>query len=254
MEFSDKLIPINNNPSINFESIPEKLNLSNKYLLLFKDFIIVDKQIINHIGKSFGLYPNETNISFIYKSNEGCIIIIKEYPLNKSIPNLVENLIIFGNFNNNDNKFDIIYIFDFDDRNKMETELPYIVKNNIYTYISNRTYFGQNDKCNHYISPIIVNKEIIGNCYKYNENIDYKKISFNDVNNIINNNNLKNLVNIQNPQNSKNNNNNNDIVRRIYFSGHLDLIIYLNKADWVLGIVSYISLSSQLICYPLLHS
>ena len=208
MEFSDKLIPINNNPSINFESIPEKLNLSNKYLLLFKDFIIVDKQIINHIEKSFGLCPNETNISFIYKSNEGCIIIIKEYPLNKSIPNLVENLIIFGNFNNNDNKFDIIYIFDFDDRNKMETELPYIVKNNIYTYISDRTYFGQNDKCNHYISPIIVNKEIIGNCYKYNENIDYKKISFNDVNNIINNNNLKNLVNIQNPQNSKNNNNN----------------------------------------------
>ena len=94
------------------------------------------------------------------------------YPLKKGMPNFVENLIIFGNFNN---KFDIIYIFDFDNRNKMEAELIYIVNNNIYTYISDRTYFGQNDKCNHYISPIILNKEIIGNCYKYNENFDYKK-------------------------------------------------------------------------------
>ena len=126
MEFSDKLIPINPNPSINFESTPEKFNLSNKYLLLFKEFIIVDKQIIKHIGRSFGFFPNEINISFIYKSNEGCIIIIKEYPLKIGASNFVENLIILGNFNNS-NKFDIIYIFDFVDRNKMEAELPYIV-------------------------------------------------------------------------------------------------------------------------------
>jgi len=43
-------------------------------------------------------------------------------------------------------------------------------------------------------------------------------------------------------------------VRRIYFRVHFDLIIYLNKADWILGIASNISLSSLLIYYPLLHS
>ena len=46
MEFDDKLATITPNPSINFESSPKKLNLSNKYLLLFKEFVIVDKQII----------------------------------------------------------------------------------------------------------------------------------------------------------------------------------------------------------------
>ena len=37
------------------------------------------------------------------------------------------------------------------------------------------------------------------------------------------------------------------MVRRICFRGHLDLIIYENKAVWALGIASNKSTTSQLI-------
>ena len=173
LEINDKLVLINPNPEIIFDCIPQKLKLTNKYLELFKELVIVDKQIINQIEKNFGLNPIKTNISFVYKNGEGCIIAIKEYPLKNNNQNLIKNIVVFGNFNNSHvNKFDIKYIFEYDNINIMEVELTYIANNNINKYLKEKTYFDKNNKYNNYISPIISNNNYIGNCYLY---IDHSK-------------------------------------------------------------------------------
>jgi hypothetical protein len=192
--FDNELVFISPNSTISFDCLLEELKLANKSILLFKEFVIVDKQILNHIEKSFGIIPSNNNISYIYKKGEGDLIIIKEYPLHNENPNRVENLIIFGKYDGN--QFNIEYIFEYQDINILGQELKNIVNNNINYYINKRTNFDKSNKYSKYISSIISKNQIIGNCYRYKENIDYTKLIINRIN--INSNNLQNYKNIKN--------------------------------------------------------
>ena len=98
MNFDNELVFISPNQIIPFNYLLEEIKLENKSLLLFKEFVIVDKQILTHIKRSFGIIPSKKNISYIYKTGEGDLIIVKEYPLFIENQNRVEKLILFGKY------------------------------------------------------------------------------------------------------------------------------------------------------------
>ena len=116
MNFDNDLVFISPNHNIPFDCPFEELKLANKSLVLFKEFVIMDKQILTHIVKSFGITPSINNISYIYKKGEGDLIIVKEYPLFIENQNNVKNLILFGKYE--DNQFTVEYILEYKDKNK----------------------------------------------------------------------------------------------------------------------------------------
>ena len=163
------------NSLILFDSPIEKLKLKDKYLLLYKNFVLVDKKLAILFQKYFGVYLSNYNISFIHKEGEGDIIIMKEYPLfNKQNPNQKENLILLGYYDNSDKLFSIKYILEYVDLNILNSELSYIMDIDIKHYIKERTDFDPKNEDN-YICQIIKHNKIIGNFYKYEEGFEYTK-------------------------------------------------------------------------------
>ena len=192
------LLDIDNNLSSNIidSSIPfdcfiEEFKLPNKKLLLFKNFVLIEKHMINLLEKHFSIKSIKYNISYIHKK-EGDLIILKEYPLNiNQNCNEVENLIIFGNYVNKENKYDIKYIFEYKNKKNLESELTYIIENYINKYIEEAVAFDKNNKYD-YIVPITLKYEKVGIFYKYIEGFDYNKCE--DYSKYLNNNQLINIM------------------------------------------------------------
>ena len=169
-------------PSIQFESSIEKLKLQDKYLLFYKNFVLVDKQIAILFQKYFSIRLSNYDISFIHKEG-GDIIIMKEYPLfSKHNPNQKENLILVGDFDDKGKIFFIKYILEYEDLNILNKEILYILNNGIEYYIKERTDFEPKNEDN-YISQIIKHNKIIGNFYKYKEGFDYTNDNSENLNN-----------------------------------------------------------------------
>ena len=166
---------IEEEPSTPFDSSTEVFQLSKRYLILYKSFVLVDKSFITYFEKYFGIKSISYDISYIHKKKEGDIIIMKNYPLyNDKNRGGVENLILCGFYDFGKNILDTKYIFEYNNLNILDDELQYIWNNPINYYIQCRTYFDKNNKNNN-IYPIISNNKKIGICYKYEECFDYTK-------------------------------------------------------------------------------
>ena len=135
----------------------------------------VNIEIAKYFPEYFGISLPNNSISYLPKKEEEDFIIMENFPIfnfeNRSIN---ENLIIFGKYDKEKKSYDIKYIFEYNNAKILNEELKYIINLEIKDYIKSRTKFDKDIEYD-YISQIILNDKIIGNCYKYEENFDYNK-------------------------------------------------------------------------------
>ena len=151
----------NNNISCNAES--ETLNLLDKEIFIFKDFILVNKQINELLKKHFNIYVKRKSEFYLSHINTDIIV----------INNSKQNTIFIGKYNFEAKIYDIEYILEFINENYLKNELNKLSNRVLKIYLKSITIFNEKNS-NDYISPIIDNNEIFGSCYKYNPNFtDY---------------------------------------------------------------------------------
>ena len=180
---------LNIQPRNNWQIPAETITLlDNKYIDLYKQFVLVNEKMFEQIKNNFGITPTKENIFHIYSNTDGDFIIFKNYQLR--IPqnsNNMLNYILVGNINKekyefdikhifdyNDKKkyeFDIKHIFDYNDKNILESELQTILSIKIHNYISQRTFLSSHNN-NGNFSPIFYNNKLIGNYYKYGKDFN----------------------------------------------------------------------------------
>jgi len=161
-----KYFPLNN---------PEIVKLIDKYIHFYrKNFILVNDKIFVLFQKYFGVTQTNDDLSYIHTKEGRDIIIIKNSIINLPQGQInTRNIILFGIIDKKENKYNIEYIFDYKDKNILETELQIIKANNIHNYIYNRTVI-KSQNSNDISSPIFDDKnQIIGNYYFYKKNFDY---------------------------------------------------------------------------------
>lgn len=142
----------------------ESINLIDKKIDIYKDFIIVNEHIFNYMKNNFDKSVNEQNIFYLYKKNRDIITI----ETNKLYTILIRTL------NEKNDSYKIEYILEFDSEEYFKKEKEILSYNNIENYIKSKTIFN-NEKDNDLISPILEEKKI-GNFYKYEPNIDYTSL------------------------------------------------------------------------------
>ena len=97
----------------------------------------------------------------------GCPIFNQQNQVNN------QNYILAGIIKKEENKFDIQYIFDYKDNNILGNEMKLLLQYNIPNYIYNKTVFSPQSN-QEMISPIFDNNHLIGNCYRYSKDYNYK--------------------------------------------------------------------------------
>ena len=154
-----------------------------KSIIIYKNFILINEQIMNAFQKSFKDKFSIINIPYLNIENKDII----------SINNKNQKTIFIGNINNASYSFNINYILDFPSNGNMKYEENYLSNYGINRYITNKTVFNDKDG-NDYFSPIFDNNEIIGFFYKYKPDIDYN--SFTKYYDLMSNENFINLKNL----------------------------------------------------------
>ena len=159
-----------NNP---WHAEPESVLLVDKYILLYRKFILVNDSIFNLIQHSFGIRPINDDISYIL-NNQREFIVFKNQKTNPQNPNQVQNLILYGWIDRKDNKIKDFLIFDYPNIRVLENELI-IISPNIGNYINSRTCLNFQNKKD-FFSPIFDdNNQIIGNVYRFEKKHDYSQ-------------------------------------------------------------------------------
>ena len=165
--------------TINFDNqiyhpTSEQIVVKDKYIDIYRRFVIVNEQLFKLFQKYFKLPPTNEEMFYIHKKGEDLIILKNHQIYNQQNQVKNQNSILAGIIKKEENSFDIKYIFDYiDKKNIIENEMKILSQYNIPNYILNRTGLSlQNNK--EMISPIFDNKNLIGNCYRYNKNYDYK--------------------------------------------------------------------------------
>ena len=155
---------------------PEIIAIKDKYFIIYDNFVLVNEQIFSSIQKYYHINQIHYDISFVHKKSEGDLIIMKDYHVNlENIPNYLENIIIFRSFDKKENKYIVSFILDYQNKQILEKELSEHIMNKTFNnYLNERTYFNNQIKYD-YISPIFAENQIIGNCYKFKKDFDYKK-------------------------------------------------------------------------------
>ena len=152
--------------SSKFSIIPllKLIKLKNeKIKIINQDFIFVVQEIYNKIKNNFGQLKEE--IFYLYNKNIDIFLIEKEKEK--------QYIILLGNIDDKNNIFNIKYILSFANNNYYLKEKNIILKiDDIDNYIKEKTIFNEELK-EVFISPIFERGELIGLCYKYNQNIDY---------------------------------------------------------------------------------
>ena len=149
------------------------IQLPNKYIDSYKKFVLINDKMYEHFNKAFGIsFPND-NIYYIHKSSNLDYLCFQNYQLkNQYNPNNIQNYILVGNINRDENKFVVSYILDYNDGNIIEREMQNFIKNDFQNYLHYKV--GLTNP-NEIFSPIFDNNQIIGNYYNINKGFDPKK-------------------------------------------------------------------------------
>ena len=161
---------------IPFFSQPELVDIQGKYLPLYKKFALANEHMFKFFQKYFSIQNYKHDIQYYKKEKEGQLIILENYPFsvqNNGIVNNNVNIILYGISETKEYKFHIYYIFDFPSKELLNSEIKVMINYGINSYLYDRTVMNHQDKKD-IISPIFLNDEIIGNCYKYTHD-DYNK-------------------------------------------------------------------------------
>ena len=153
---------VNNEELISFNLNFDIAKLFDKQLYIMKDFIIVNEFIFEFMKSIVDSSISKQNYYFF--SHKEADIITSETNS--------QYFILIGNLDSKNNLYEIKYILDFNSKDAFGNEKNIISSSNLESYISTRTiYNGKRD--NDYVSPIFNEQNIVGNCYKYKENMDY---------------------------------------------------------------------------------
>ena len=163
-----------NNLKIDLNADSKKIKLCKKTINLYTEFVLINKDMLNKYDKNIKNNFNKSNISYVKKINDDMIIINEFF----------QPIILIGNYNEKTYSYDIKYIFDYKNKNILEDEMKYILKDikdkDINHYINQNSDLITNSN---YVSPIFNYLEIIGSCYKYDKfksdytsDIDYSEI------------------------------------------------------------------------------
>ena len=154
----------NKYPNKTFQFLePKGQNVTLKHhkdIIIYREFIMIKKNIFFNISTELGL--NNIPKIFYSKNKEGDIIIDEN-----------KECIIYGRIDEN-NFFNVKYIFYFSNGNDLEDELNKIGIYGIQKYLDDNTVFNK-ENSNDCISPIFSNKNILGNAYRVNPGINNYK-------------------------------------------------------------------------------
>jgi len=135
----------------------QKMTLKNgKDIIIYRNFIMIRKNIFLNISTELGLNNNPK--VFYSKNKEGDLIIDEN-----------KESITFGRIDEND-FFNVNYIFYFSYCRDLEDELKIINQYGIKKYLDDYTVFNK-ENSNDYISPIFSNKNILGKVYRVSPGI-----------------------------------------------------------------------------------
>ena len=140
---------------------PEIIQIINKKIKIYKEFIIVNANIFDIIKNLFDDTINQQNIYYLRNKSEDIF----------TIQTNEQNTILIGNLNKEENLYNIKYILELDYINYFNNEKNIICGGNIDNYIQDKLNFAnQND----FICPLFSdNNKLIGYGYKYKQKIDY---------------------------------------------------------------------------------
>ena len=177
----DEKIKSNNIDELKHVNI-EKIKLINDSINIYNEFIIVNESIFKYIQNLDNLIEEQI-ICYFNNINEDAILKISNNKLSK--------VDLIGKFNNENNSFDIKFIFNSEQN--LDRVYNKLLNEGIDRYIDNNMIFNKNNE-NDLISPILENNDLIGYCYKYKTNFDYNSCF--DCYNLLINYNIKNSISI----------------------------------------------------------
>ena len=161
-----------NEPNSSIASSDE-MALADKYIYLYKSFVLVNGSIFKLFQKYFGI-PSSEAFSYIHSKTKGDFIIFKDYKsYHPQNPNQLQNLILAGIIDKSINQYTLQHIFDFKNKNILEKEQQTILNYTIPNYVYYKTCLSPQNN-NELFSPIFDNDNIIGNYYQYKENYNYR--------------------------------------------------------------------------------
>jgi len=157
-EFSENIINI-----LPYEAVSEEIKLFNsKNIKIFKNFLFVPENLLEHFKNNFLVEKVELKFSYIIINKKDILIDHKQF------------IIYIIKLENKDYSYNIEYILDF-----KKFDLNIIINDFQFFEYENDIY---NKEIDDSPSPIFLKDKIIGNCYKYksgekdyNAFIDYSK-------------------------------------------------------------------------------
>ena len=135
----EQKLQMKKNITVPFKAEYDSIKLKdNKKVIIFKNFILINKQIMDIFNQNFKDSLSNNIISYLKVENNDIISI----SINNQIPN--QNTIFIGNINNDSYSFNINYILDFQFYYILNNEEKYLLNYGINNYISNKTVFNNN--------------------------------------------------------------------------------------------------------------
>ena len=131
-------------------------------LIIYKNFFIINQEIMDIFKNTFSDSFNPNNIYYFNYENAD-IITFGQYS---------QYSIYIGMIHRERYSYNINYILNFQTYNDYSTTRNILTKVNAKDYINDKTIFNINKKRD-FISPIISEDKILGCCYKYNLGVDY---------------------------------------------------------------------------------
>ena len=140
---------------------PEIIQIINKKIKIYKEFIIVNSNIFDIIKNIFDDSINQQTIFYLRNKSEDIF----------TIQTNEQNTILIGDLNKEENLYNIKYILELDYINSFNNEKNIICGGNIDNYIQDKLNFANQKD---FICPLFSdNNELIGYGYKYKQKIDY---------------------------------------------------------------------------------
>ena len=140
----------------------EEIQIINKELKIYNDFIAIDRQIFANLIQVFNINLEDQNVSYVSFKKDFILKVKTNDP----------NLLIIGHFNKNNSSNEISYILDFNKEEDINNHFHSVYSYGVDYYVSDKLMFEKGIE-DDYISPIFNFENIIGYGYKYDPTISY---------------------------------------------------------------------------------
>ena len=129
-----------NNYQIPRMATSEQIFLKDKYITIYRNFIIMNENIFNLFKKYFNMNPANDEIYYTYKKNKEDLVALKNQVIyDPQNQNNYQSLVLGGIIDRKKNYFDIQHIFDYNKKENLDREINIFSQLDIPSYISTKT-------------------------------------------------------------------------------------------------------------------